>query len=204
MPGFGQSPENTRTRSMPELASTMAQAAKNARPRHLQPHGHLVRGQDGPLAGAPGAGAGARPGAGSSRGDPPGRRAIARGYSRGDGALALRSSRAAPGLPGARPGRAGEDAGAGAAIARARPRRGPRGSACRSRRADPRPVRHPGSRHRPGHGAHLQGADPQLPPGVRLRRRATPSAPIGRRRSPRWWSTSSSATRPSSSAARRR
>ena len=26
MPGFGQSPENTRTRSMPELASTMAQA----------------------------------------------------------------------------------------------------------------------------------------------------------------------------------
>jgi pimeloyl-ACP methyl ester carboxylesterase len=29
MPGFGQSPENTRTRSMPELASTMAQAAKN-------------------------------------------------------------------------------------------------------------------------------------------------------------------------------
>jgi pimeloyl-ACP methyl ester carboxylesterase len=29
MPGFGQSPENTRTRSMPELASTMAQAIKN-------------------------------------------------------------------------------------------------------------------------------------------------------------------------------
>ncbi len=29
MPGFGQSPENTRTWSMPELASTMAQAAKN-------------------------------------------------------------------------------------------------------------------------------------------------------------------------------
>jgi hypothetical protein len=29
MPGFGQSPENTRTRSMPELASTMGQAAKN-------------------------------------------------------------------------------------------------------------------------------------------------------------------------------
>ena len=29
MPGFGQSPENDRTRSMPELASTMAQAAKN-------------------------------------------------------------------------------------------------------------------------------------------------------------------------------
>jgi pimeloyl-ACP methyl ester carboxylesterase len=27
MPGFGQSPENTRTRTMPELASTMAQAA---------------------------------------------------------------------------------------------------------------------------------------------------------------------------------
>jgi pimeloyl-ACP methyl ester carboxylesterase len=27
MPGFGQSPENTRTRDMPELASTMAQAA---------------------------------------------------------------------------------------------------------------------------------------------------------------------------------
>ena len=29
MPGFGQSPENNRTRSMPELASTMAQAIKN-------------------------------------------------------------------------------------------------------------------------------------------------------------------------------
>src|SRR3989475_12180930 len=29
MPGFGQSPENNRTRSMPELASTMAQAVKN-------------------------------------------------------------------------------------------------------------------------------------------------------------------------------
>jgi pimeloyl-ACP methyl ester carboxylesterase len=29
MPGFGQSLENTRTRSMPELASTMAQAARN-------------------------------------------------------------------------------------------------------------------------------------------------------------------------------
>ena len=29
MPGFGPSPENTRTRSMPELASTMALAAKN-------------------------------------------------------------------------------------------------------------------------------------------------------------------------------
>jgi pimeloyl-ACP methyl ester carboxylesterase len=29
MPGFGQSPENTRTRSMPELASTMGQAIKN-------------------------------------------------------------------------------------------------------------------------------------------------------------------------------
>ena len=29
MPGFGQSPENSRTRSMPELASTMAQAVKN-------------------------------------------------------------------------------------------------------------------------------------------------------------------------------
>ena len=29
MPGFGQSPENTRTRSMPELASTMAQAVQN-------------------------------------------------------------------------------------------------------------------------------------------------------------------------------
>src|SRR5207244_1523598 len=28
MPGFGQSPENTRTRSMPELASTMAQAVE--------------------------------------------------------------------------------------------------------------------------------------------------------------------------------
>ncbi len=28
MPGFGQSPENTRTESMPELASTMAQAVK--------------------------------------------------------------------------------------------------------------------------------------------------------------------------------
>lgn len=27
MPGFGQSPENTRTRTMPELASTMAEAA---------------------------------------------------------------------------------------------------------------------------------------------------------------------------------
>ena len=29
MPGFGQSPENSRTRSMPELASTMGQAIKN-------------------------------------------------------------------------------------------------------------------------------------------------------------------------------
>jgi pimeloyl-ACP methyl ester carboxylesterase len=29
MPGFGQSPENTRTRDMPELASTMARAAAN-------------------------------------------------------------------------------------------------------------------------------------------------------------------------------
>ena len=29
MPGFGQSPENSRTRSMPELASTMAQAIEN-------------------------------------------------------------------------------------------------------------------------------------------------------------------------------
>jgi pimeloyl-ACP methyl ester carboxylesterase len=29
MPGFGQSPENSRTRSMPELASTMAQAIKS-------------------------------------------------------------------------------------------------------------------------------------------------------------------------------
>ena len=29
MPGFGQSPENSRTRSMPELASTMAQAIRN-------------------------------------------------------------------------------------------------------------------------------------------------------------------------------
>jgi len=29
MPGFGQSPENSRTRSMPDLASTMAQAIKN-------------------------------------------------------------------------------------------------------------------------------------------------------------------------------
>ena len=29
MPGFGQSPENSRTRSMPELASTMAQASEN-------------------------------------------------------------------------------------------------------------------------------------------------------------------------------
>ncbi len=29
MPGFGQSPENTRTQSMPELASTMAVAIKN-------------------------------------------------------------------------------------------------------------------------------------------------------------------------------
>ena len=29
MPGFGQSPENSRTRDMPELASTMAQAAAN-------------------------------------------------------------------------------------------------------------------------------------------------------------------------------
>src|SRR5438876_4710642 len=29
MPGFGQSPENLRTTSMPELASTMAQAIKN-------------------------------------------------------------------------------------------------------------------------------------------------------------------------------
>ncbi len=29
MPGFGQSPENRRTRSMPDLASTMAQAVKN-------------------------------------------------------------------------------------------------------------------------------------------------------------------------------
>jgi pimeloyl-ACP methyl ester carboxylesterase len=29
MPGFGQSPENTRTQSMPELASTMAQAIKS-------------------------------------------------------------------------------------------------------------------------------------------------------------------------------
>ncbi len=29
MPGFGQSPENSRTGSMPELASTMAQAAEN-------------------------------------------------------------------------------------------------------------------------------------------------------------------------------
>ena len=29
MPGFGQSPENARTRSMPELASTMARAAEN-------------------------------------------------------------------------------------------------------------------------------------------------------------------------------
>jgi len=29
MPGFGQSPENFRTRDMPELASTMAQAADN-------------------------------------------------------------------------------------------------------------------------------------------------------------------------------
>jgi pimeloyl-ACP methyl ester carboxylesterase len=29
MPGFGQSPENTRTQSMPELASTMALAIKN-------------------------------------------------------------------------------------------------------------------------------------------------------------------------------
>ena len=29
MPGFGQSPENTRTQSMPELASTMGQAIKN-------------------------------------------------------------------------------------------------------------------------------------------------------------------------------
>ncbi|HKM71133.1 MAG TPA: alpha/beta fold hydrolase, partial [Stellaceae bacterium] len=27
MPGFGQSPENTRTRNMPELAATMAKAA---------------------------------------------------------------------------------------------------------------------------------------------------------------------------------
>ena len=45
---------------------------------------------------------------------------------------------------------------------------------------------------------------PELPPGVRLRCGRTPSAPIGRRRSPRWWPISSSATRPSSSAARRR
>src|SRR4029077_19462119 len=29
MPGFGQSPENGRTRTMPELASTMVQAARN-------------------------------------------------------------------------------------------------------------------------------------------------------------------------------
>src|SRR5262245_11112162 len=31
MPGFGQSPENTRTQSMPELASTMAQAVDELR-----------------------------------------------------------------------------------------------------------------------------------------------------------------------------
>src|SRR5256714_15196460 len=31
MPGFGQSPENTRTQSMPELASTMARAIENLR-----------------------------------------------------------------------------------------------------------------------------------------------------------------------------
>ena len=147
------SPENTRTESMAELASTMAPGDRQARPGHVQPDGHLVRRQDGAVAGAPGAGARAGAGARGARRDPPGRRRAAVGHARGDRAAPLR----APGAPRRRSRRSTPRCARrrSALVQRLRgprPRRGSREPAAGPLDADARAVRHPGRRHRAGDG----------------------------------------------------
>ncbi len=122
MPGFGQSPENTRTQSMSELAATMAKAVEKLGIDSFNLMGTSFGGKtalwlalqqrERVLALVLEAPAAIRPR----------RRRAAIGLTRGDGTPALRPPRAAPADPAARSRRAGEDASTGEAPARPRPR----------------------------------------------------------------------------------
>ena len=116
MPGFGQSPENTRTKTISDLAATMASGGQCARHRQIQPDGNLVRRQGGIVAGGAGAGTGAGPGPGSAGSNPPCRDRTTVGLTRGNGAPALRPSRTPRTAAGHGSGSPGEGARVGRAV----------------------------------------------------------------------------------------
>ena len=204
MPGFGQSPENTRTRTTVELGATMG-AAMTA--LGIERFNLMATSFGGTVAlwlavQQPDRVAG--PGAGSAGCDPPAGHQPPAGTPEEIARLLYAHPERLGALPASGSRRAGEASRAGRPPARARSRRGSGGADARPGDTDPGAVRHARPPDAARDGPLLQGAAAELPPGLRLRRgtrdqhRSAGGVRRGDGRFP------ASATRRSSSVARKR